>query len=67
MLEWAFANENKVRIRFIERELKRIKQSQKEILSISKNNEKWKTLKTKLLAVVRLGEFSALSPPRQQL
>ena len=58
MLEWAFANENKVRIRFIERELKRIKQSQKEILSVSKNNEMWKTLKTKLLAVVRMPDFT---------
>ena len=58
MLDWAFRNENKARIKLIERELKRVKQSKKEIISISKNAEKWKSMKNKLLAVVRLSDFS---------
>ena len=58
MLEWAFKNENKTRVKLIERELKRVKQSKKEIISISKNAEKWKDMKNKLLAVVKLSDFS---------
>ena len=36
MLEWAFKKENKVRIKFIERELSRIKRNMKEIKKTKK-------------------------------
>jgi hypothetical protein len=53
MLEWAFQKDNKVRIKFIEEELERVKSNIAEISKSQKVDANWRMVKIKALAVTR--------------